>query len=259
MNNNNKNYFTSNAILNSNITFGFFTRNGGKSVDKFKSLNCSYSSGDNKSIVEENIKIAKKNLNLEKTKIKFLNQVHGNNIEIVDYLNFDEKSIADGSITKTKNISLAILTADCAPVFIFDREAEIISAIHIGWRGCFNNIVSKAINKIRSFDKTSKNIFAIIGPCLNKINFEVDKDFRDKLLVINHNYKIFFHKNKNNNIYFDMRGLIEYQLRESLINNIYHIDKNTYIDKNLFFSHRRSVHNGIDKTGRMINIIGFKQ
>ena len=45
---------------------------------------------------------------------------------------------------------------------------------------------------------------------------------------------------KYNRIYFDMRGLIEQQLRESFIDNVFHVNKDSYTEENLFFSHRRT-------------------
>ena len=55
---------------------------------------------------------------------------------------------ADGSITKDKSIVLAIMTADCAPIFIFDSDCSFICSLHIGWRGCLENIVKTAVYKI---------------------------------------------------------------------------------------------------------------
>ena len=54
-----------------------------------------------------------------------------------------------------------------------------------------------------------------------------------------------------------MRGLIEHQIRESSIKNIFHVDMETYAKESRFFSNRRAMHNGDQTTGRMINIIGF--
>ena len=56
-----------------------------------------------------------------------------------------------------------------------------------------------------------------------------------------------------------MRGLIDFQLKEMPISKIYHIKKDTYSKDSLFFSHRRAIHTNLLSTGRMINIIGFKQ
>ena len=114
--------------------------------------------------------------------------------------------------------------------------------------------------KIKDIIKSSKDIIAIIGPCINQENFEVDEIFKKKFIIKNSNYEIFFKKNiENNRIYFDMRGLIDKQLRESSINNIFHINKDTYTEESLFFSHRRTTKRSTQLTGRMINIIGFKQ
>ena len=55
-----------------------------------------------------------------------------------------------------------------------------------------------------------------------------------------------------------MRGLIQFQFNNNMINNVYNIDLDTYENEDLFFSHRRSTHNENLPTGRMINIIGFK-
>ena len=258
--NNKVHYFTSKDFADTKIKYGFFTRNGGKSKKPLDSLNCSYSSNDVRENVIENINTAKQELRLEQTLIKFVGQVHGTNIELIDKNNLFKEIIADGSITKTRNISLAILTADCAPIFLVDLSNNIISAIHIGWKGCLNNIVLKASMNLKKICKSTKDIVAIIGPCLNQENFEVNENFKKQFIKKNINYKMYFKKNFNNNrIYFDMRGLIEQQLRESFINNVFHVNKDSYTEESLFFSHRRTMHKRALITGRMINIIGFTQ
>jgi len=57
---------------------------------------------------------------------------------------------------------------------------------------------------------------------------------------------------------FNMRGLIQSQFNINLVKNVYHINFDTYENENQFFSHRRSTHDETLPTGRMINIIGFK-
>lgn len=253
-------YFTSKDFSDSNIMYGYFTRNGGNSKKPFDSLNCSFNIKDDKKNVIENINAAKQKLNLEQTRIKFINQSHGTNIELINSNNISEKTFADGSITQTKDISLAILTADCATIFFIDLKNNIICAIHSGWKGCLNNIISKTATKLNEIRKSAKNTVAIIGPCLGQKNFEVDKKFKEIFIRKNSNYETYFkEKTKNNKFYFDMRGLIDLQLRQISINNIFHINNDTYDEESLFFSHRRAIHRGNLPTGRTINIIGFKQ
>ena len=253
-----KNYFSSKKFINSQISFGFFTRQGGFSFKNFSSLNCSYSCGDQDIPVKKNILKAQKELSLEKKKIKFVNQIHSNKSVMINNKNFDDNFEADGLITKNKNISIAILTADCCPIFLFDNENTFISCLHVGWKGVYLNIIKNTLDQIIKIQPQVNKINAIIGPCLKKKNFEVDNDFKNKFLKINSRYEIYFSKNKKNNkIFFDMSGLIKFQLLGNKIVNIDDINMDTYDNESLFFSHRRATHLSQFPTGRMINIIGF--
>ena len=112
--------------------------------------------------------------------------------------------------------------------------------------------------QILKIQNDKENINVIIGPCINYKMFEVDKFLKDQFIKKNPYNKKFFTKSKKEDKYlFNMRKLINYQFLENGINNIQNIDKDTYSNKDLFFSHRRTTHSGKKYTGRMINIIGF--
>ncbi len=199
----------------------------------------------------------KKKIKLNKKKIKILNQVHSNKVVLIDKTNINKIYNADAIITKDRNICIAVLTADCCPIFLFDSSGTFISCVHAGWKGCYLNIIKKTIEKILKLQKNTKDIRAIIGPCLDKKNFEVDKIFKTKFIKKDSSYEKFFSKSKKNKCLFDMRGLIKYQILKSNIKNIENINLDTYSNKDLFFSHRRAKHLNQNPTGRMINIIGF--
>ena len=130
--------------------------------------------------------------------------------------------------------------------------------MHIGWKGCLNNIVKKATKIIAKI--TKQKLIAIVGPCLSKENFEVQEKFRNFFISQNLHYENFFSiKSNKQKFNFDMRGLINYQLKSCSIDNISNIDIDTYSNKHLFFSHRRSSHLFSLPTGRLINIIGFRE
>ena len=80
-----KTFLKINKINYPNISYGFFTRLGGYSKNNYKSLNCSYSSGDNYQIVNKNIEYAKNQLNLKEKKLKISKQIHSNIIKIQSY------------------------------------------------------------------------------------------------------------------------------------------------------------------------------
>jgi len=223
-------------------------------------LNCSLSSGDNKKLVKQNINIALKKLNLEKSSLKTVKQIHSNKVLEINNNNLNNKIECDGMITQNTNISLGILTADCCPIFIFDIDSKFISCLHAGWRGVYKNIVKNALKKINKIQPNNKKIRSIIGPCLDRDHFEVDKIFKLKFIKKNPLYNSFFENILGSNkSLFNMRALIKYQLRDVNINNIEDIREDTYSNVELFFSHRRSTHLQNLPTGRMINIIGFKK
>lgn len=253
-------YFSTDKFNNPKILCGFFTRKNGFSKNNFASLNCNYDSGDDNDIVYKNIEQAQKKINLNKKKLKVTSQIHSNKVVIIDRKNINNKFEADGIITQDQNINIAVLTADCCPIFLFDDDTSFISCLHAGWKGCYLNIIKNALIKIKKIQPVKKKINAIIGPCLNKENFEVKSDLIEQFLKLDLKYEKFFITKQDNNkslFKFNMRGLIEFQLLKEEIYNIENIDIDTYCNKDLFYSHRRSTHENRLPTGRMINIIGF--
>ena len=138
-----KNYFT-HAKIKPFVKVGFFTRNGGVSKKENYSLNCSLNSKDTKVNVNKNIDICLKNLKIKKI-IKFISQIHSNKIVEINKGNIDKKYSGDGLITSNKQIALSVLTADCCPIFIFDKNKKYICALHSGWKGALKNIAAKGI------------------------------------------------------------------------------------------------------------------
>ena len=240
------------------VNLGFFTSRGGISKGDFNSLNCSKSNDDKKNNVSKNIKIALNALGIEKKKLKLINQIHSNKIFFINNNNLNKDIYGDGLITENKNIALGILTADCAPIFIFDKKKSIVCCLHSGWKGALNNIVSKGIKKIKRKKIKSQNIIVIVGPCLGFSNFEVDKKFKLKFIKKNRSYQKFFKSKNRNKDIFDLRNLINFQISKEGIDNVFNIRKDTYKNSHIFFSHRRATHQNKIQTGRMINIISLR-
>jgi len=240
------------------VNLGFFTSKGGISKGDFNSLNCSKSNDDKKNNVSKNIKIAINALGIKKKRLKLINQIHSNKIFFVNNNNLNKDIYGDGLITENKNIALGILTADCAPIFIFDKKKSIVCCLHSGWKGALNNIVSKGIKKIKRKKIKSQNIIVIVGPCLGFNNFEVDKKFKLKFIKKNRSYQKFFKSKNRNKDIFDLRNLINFQISKEGIDNVFNIRKDTYKNSHIFFSHRRATHQNKIQTGRMINIISLR-
>ena len=126
------------------ISHYFFDRKGGYSKGIFKSLNCGIRSTDNKSNVKKNLKVVCNKISSSHKDLVLLNQVHSNKFH---FLNKNFKSYkkilkGDALITNKRKIILGVLTADCAPILVYDKKLNIISAIHAGWKGSYKGIIN---------------------------------------------------------------------------------------------------------------------
>jgi polyphenol oxidase len=229
------------------------TREGGVSSGTYQSFNLGFNSGDNPTEVLENREILSNSLNIPSTKLIFPKQVHSNNIKFINQdfseLSNEEKkeilSDTDALLTDIRGLCIAIKTADCVPVLLYDRTKKIIAAIHAGWRGTVHNINALAIQMMVQKGSDPKDILAGIGPSISPTVYEVGKEVWEQFSPE------FYHRNGADH---DKRLLNLWkanfsQLMQSGIpfENIEIAELCTYSDASLFFSARRD---GI-KTGRM--------
>ena len=239
-----------------NISHGFFNRLGGHSKGIYKSLNCGTGSNDDKKNINKNlIKVCKK-IKCNKKKLILLKQVHSNKIYLLNNIP-KKKLIGDALITSKNKFALGILTADCAPIFLFDPRKKMIGAIHAGWKGAYKKIINKTINKFKKKGSNTKDLIAVIGPCISKYSYEVKKDFLIKFLNQNKKNRHFF-TFKGKKIFFTLSGYLKNQLEELGVNKIEIINKDTYLKKNNLFSARRSLKKNYYDYGRNISIIMIK-
>jgi YfiH family protein len=118
----------------------------------------------------------------------FLQQVHGDGVVVLDGTklpkegDFHRFTEADGVVTDAAGLTLLVLTADCAPVFLCAGKegAEWIGLVHAGWRGTRLGIVQKAVKMLceRSGLEPS-DVRAAFGPCIGWRNYPVGPEFAD--------------------------------------------------------------------------------
>ena len=238
------------------IIHGFFNNEGGKSKGIYKSLNCGFGSNDKKKDIKENLKIVKGKIDKKSKDIFLMHQVHSNKVVFIDknFKSTKKKVEADAVITNQRKIPIAVLTADCVPILIFDKEKKIIAAIHAGWKGAYKGIVSKVIRLMLGKGCKRKNIIAAIGPCIQEKNYNVKEDFFERFIKKDKRSKKFF-KMKKNTLYFNLPDFIKSQLKTIKITNIDTMKIDTFDKKNNFFSARRSLQLKHDDYGRNISII----
>ena len=239
-----------------NIRHGFFNREGGVSKGIYKSLNCGLGSDDRIENVRKNIEIVCKKIGCNKNYLILLNQIHSNIVHEVKKIP-KKKLKGDALITNKKGVALGILTADCAPVFIYDPNNNLIGALHVGWRGAYKQIISKILKEFKSRGSKFKDLIAVIGPCISKKNYEVKKGFFNKFISTEKFNKKFFNY-KNDKIFFSLNDYIKQSFLNLGVKNIEIIKKDTYTAGNNFFSARKSIKYKFNDYGRNISVIVIK-
>ena len=240
----------------SKISHGFFNKDGGVSKGIYKGLNCGFGSKDKKTNIKKNLKIAKKKINKRSKGIFLVKQIHSNKFIFLEK-NFSGKNRsvnADAIITEKKNLPIAVLTADCVPILIFDKNRKMIAAIHAGWRGAYGGIIQNVIKFMFYKGCNPKDMIVAIGPCISLNNYEVKKQFKDRFIRKDKN-NIKFFKNKRDKIYFDLPNYTKKQVKLNQIKNIDLLNIDTFNKKNNFFSARRSLKLNHNDYGRNISII----
>ncbi len=238
------------------INHGFFNKNGGVSGGIYKSLNCGIGSKDNKKNIKRNLKIVKNKICKKTKEIFLIKQIHSNKFIFINERSkiTNRSKKVDAIITDKKNFPIAILTADCVPILIYDDKRNMIAAIHAGWKGAFNGIIKNVLKFMFKKGCASKNITVAIGPCISRNSYEVQKDFKNKFIKKDKKNIIFF-KDTNKKIYFDLPNYVKTQVKLHKIKNIDSLNKDTFIKKNNFFSARQSIKFKHNDYGRNISII----
>ncbi|MDA9951221.1 polyphenol oxidase family protein [Oligoflexaceae bacterium] len=102
-------------------------------------------------------------------------QVHGVNGVFPD--DFSDLSAnnqeGDWLTTRFKATSVAIQTADCLPILGHDPNSGRSWAIHAGWRGFLNGILSKSLHFLQAEGVDLSLTEWAIGPAISKEKFEV--------------------------------------------------------------------------------------
>lgn len=177
----------------------------------------------------------------------YMNQVHGANIIVVDENSPKLIDNCDSIITRSKNLPLMVMVADCIPILMFDGKKEIIAAIHAGRNSTFLEISKKTAEIfIENFSSNPKDISVVLGASIQKCCYEVS----DELSKIVENS---FGKEFVENNHIDLQGINKKQLNDLGIKNIEISDICTKCGNKPYFSYRKD-----KKTGRFAGIIILK-
>jgi YfiH family protein len=233
---------------------GFFTRKGGASSGIFSGLNCGTGSTDQAEIVAINRARVAEAMGVAPAALVTVHQVHSARVIPVDRP-LSERPQADGLVTSTPGVLLAVLTADCQPVLFHDSAAGVIGAAHAGWRGSVDGVLEATLDAMEALGARRSQIHAVIGPTISQAAYEVGPEFFDRFRDEDPDSTRFFANGQGDRLLFDLPGYGLYRLRNAGVGHAEWTGHCTYRDAARFYSFRRTTHAGEADYGRLISTI----
>ena len=84
----------------------------------------------------------------------------------------------DGFITDRRDIVIYTKYADCLPVYIYDAKNRVISLVHSGWKGTYEEIALESIKLMeQNFNSQREDIIVAFGIGISQRNYEVQENF----------------------------------------------------------------------------------
>ena len=188
------------------------------------------------------------------------NQTHSDHIKIItDKENQGWERLegaiedCDALITNIPGIVLNILTADCVPILLYDKEKDVVAAIHAGWKGTQAHIALKTVQKMQEvYGCDPKDILAGIAPSIGACCYEVDKDVAEHFFNVPESFTAVGDKYMLDLPYINKQQLLKAGLHEELIQMS---EICTACEVTQFFSYRKEK----GCSGRFMSMIGLKE
>jgi polyphenol oxidase len=119
---------------------------------------------------------ARRQLGLECHAFATAQQVHGNQIAIIDAPLSDDRCFenCDGMITNQR-VCLGIYVADCCAIYFVDRNRRAIGLVHSGKKGSALGIATNATELLQDrFGVNPADLIVQLSPCIRPPHYEID-------------------------------------------------------------------------------------
>jgi YfiH family protein len=219
------------------------TRRGGVSARPFDSLNLGMHVGDREADVMQNRRRLRAQLALP-GEPEWINQTHG--VGVVTLEN-DSGRDADAAITRKPGRVAVVMTADCLPILLCNRDASEVAALHAGWRGLQAGIIQSTLAAMQS---PRAQLLAWIGPGISQACFEVGEEVYAAFVDADGTTAACFSANRPGHWLCDLAGIAAALMYELGVAQVARSPHCSYRDAGRFYSYRRDA-----VTGRMASMI----
>ncbi|TKS59127.1 MAG: hypothetical protein EWM72_02442 [Nitrospira sp.] len=188
-----------------------------------------------------------------------MKQVHGTDALVVDRALTPADRFQggwDALVTDQPGIMVAVRTADCVPILVYDPKRRVVAAIHVGWRGAAAGIIPKTIALMESrFGSAPEHLRLSVGPSAGACCYEVDEPVLDRLRQKCPNWGKVVRDRRGSKAHLDLKLLVREQALAAGASpeSITAVNLCTICHEDLFFSYRREG----KVIGTMVSAIGL--
>ncbi len=221
------------------------TRSGGVSQGPFSGLNLAMHVDDNEADVRQNRQQLQQQLALPAEPL-WLEQVHG--CAVFDAaVDVSSPPVADASYSFQASRVCTVMTADCLPVLICNRQGDRVAAAHAGWRGLADGVIEATVDALQ---QPADQVMVWLGPAIGPSAFEVGEEVRTAFVQDLAAAEDAFSSTRPGHYLADIYKLARLRLSRIGINAVYGGECCTWTDADRFYSYRRD-----GKTGRQASMI----
>ena len=128
-----------------------------------------------------------KELNLSDKQEVMAFQTHSSNVKIIDKNTvkyyYEKEEDIDGFATQRKDVAIFTFYADCLPIFVYDKENQVIGVWHSGWPGTFKEMMKSGLLKMKeNYGTKIENVIMALGIGIAQKDYEVGNEFYDKFV-----------------------------------------------------------------------------
>jgi polyphenol oxidase len=222
------------------------TRAGGVSAPPFDTFNLGDHVGDDPAAVAANRARLAAAIGVGAGRVVWMNQVHGDRVEVVDGPRDTAVESTDALVTGTPRLALAAVTADCVPVLMADARAGVVAGVHAGRVGAQRGVVVRAVEAMVALGARAADISALLGPAVSGRNYEVPAAMADEVEAALPGSRTTTAAGTPG---LDLRAGIACQLKALGVIAI-DVDPRCTVDDVSLFSHRRAA-----PTGRLASVV----
>jgi YfiH family protein len=240
-------------LFPSSVVHGFTTRVGGVSRGRWATLNVGGRWGDDPEDVAENLRRVAAAAEFDPARLIRARQVHGDVVLAADEVHEDSEADAlwCGRMRPDPLAVVGVMTADCVPILLCDPIAEVVAAVHSGWKGTVANIVARTVERlVESGGVDPSRLLAAIGPCIELAAFEVGEEVAERFDAR------FVDRSIGLKPHVDLVACVRAQLEDAGVSahQIERVGSCTHANSDLYFSYRRDGA-GI---GQQLSLIGLR-